>query len=125
MKKITLTPKYEEDSLQASFSKSKIDDKLIDYKECKSEKWKSIEVNDRIRYFVNNEFRSGGRVKRNAYPDYIVLANDIKNVSWCVQLKNPTLRLYVKSIKRIMKETDEMKKIYKDLKSGKIKITKT
>lgn len=124
-KKITMTPKYDQESLQASFTKKKIDEKLKDYKEMKPEKWKDIEINDRMRYFSSGTFKSGGRVKRNAYPDYIVLANDMKSLSWCVQLKDPTLKIYIKSFSKMKRESDEMKKIYKDLKDGKIKIQKT
>ena len=124
-KKITMTPKYDEKSIQASFTQNKIEEKLKDYKEIKPGKWKDIEINDRMRYISNGTFKSGGRVKRNAYPDYIVLANDMKNLSWCVQLKDPTLKLYIRSFSKIQRETDEMKKIYKDLKDGKIKIQRT
>tara|TARA_Y100000816_G_C26099052_1_gene582148 strand:+ start:1931 stop:2308 length:378 start_codon:yes stop_codon:yes gene_type:complete len=119
-KSITVGPVYKEDSIQAKFSKKTIEDKLKDYKEYKSNKWESIQPNDRVRYFTNGSFKSGGQVKQNNYPKYLVIANYNKNISWCVQYTDPTLRLFVQPISKMKKKEDEMKKIYEKFKKGEL-----
>jgi hypothetical protein len=79
---------------------------------------KSISPGDSIRYFVNNEFRYGGVVKINKYPNYLVLLNPGKNISWSLQLNNPTLIIYIKKLDKINKERKEKDKIYDLYKRG-------
>ena len=66
----------------------------------------NLQPNDLIRYSVNNEFRSGGFLKRNCWPKYLVLINYSNKASWCVQLNQPTLKLWV----RTKKVRDQAKK---------------
>lgn len=100
-----------------------IKQKLKDYQRVKDDKIESLNPGDKLRYFVNGEFRSGGVVKINKFPKYIVLLNPIKNVTWCVQLTSPSLMLYVKPLKKINKERNDMKKIYSMYKEGKLCVT--
>ena len=69
---------------------------LEGYKEVKPQYYEKIPCGSRLKYFVDKELKQGGIVKKNMYPDYIVLANYYKKVSWCVQLKEPTLRIWKK-----------------------------
>tara|TARA_Y100000816_G_C26067948_1_gene561386 strand:+ start:1016 stop:1369 length:354 start_codon:yes stop_codon:yes gene_type:complete len=108
-------------SMQSDFSKDTIKDKLKDFKKLTPDKWNTIETGDFLRYFSNGEFRSGGHVKLNSFPDYIVLINYQNKATWCVQLKSATeLILYVKTTKKIKSEKDKMKKVYELYKQGKL-----
>tara|TARA_B100001996_G_scaffold381517_1_gene371102 strand:- start:670 stop:1002 length:333 start_codon:yes stop_codon:yes gene_type:complete len=103
-----------------------IQEKLKGYKKCKSK----IEIEkfvpgDRVRYITNNEFRGGGIVKLNKYPDYVVLMNPIKNVTWCMQIKSdPTLIVYLKKADDLKKENEKMREIYEKFKKGEIVVKK-
>ena len=119
--KITSTTTFEGKSIQSTFTKEKIDEKLKDYKKITPDKWCEIKTGDFIRYFSNGSFKSGGHVKINNYPDYIVVANYFKNISWCIQLKSdPTLVIYIKTLQKINSEKEKMKKIYQMYKDGKL-----
>jgi hypothetical protein len=87
--------------------------KLINFKELKANQIKKIKVGDLIRYFSNQEFRMGGLVKFVKYPDYIVLANYSKNVTWSVQLKQPFLRLWIKTKEQMADEREQARALYK------------
>ena len=118
-KSILLAPMQNE-SIQAKFSKKVIEEKLKDYTEYKPDKWKTIKSGDRIRYFSNNSFKSGGIVKVNKFEDgkYIVVMNPINKLSWCIQCTDLTLRIFIKSCKKMSKEREDMKKIYEQYKNG-------
>ena len=87
--------------------------KLVGFKEIKGTQIKKIKVGDLIRYFSNQQFRLGGLVKFVKYPDYIVLANYSKNVTWSVQLKQPFLRLWIKTKEQMTSEREMAKALYK------------
>jgi hypothetical protein len=92
---------------------------LLDgYKEVKPTQLKNIQVGDCIRYIVDQELRKGGFVKFVKYPDYIVLVNYGKGVSWSLQLKQPSLHVWIKTKASMQKERDEMKRIYQEYKNG-------
>ena len=113
---------------QSSFSGNDIKSKLEGYKEFKKSELINVKPGDKVRYITNNEFRGGGVVKINKFPEYIVLLNVIKNVTWCMQIKSdPTLVVYVKTKAVEQKEKEkkekefcEMKKIFEMYKSGKL-----
>lgn len=93
---------------------------LKGYKEYKPVNWDKIKVGDYVRYIVDRELKKGGFVKFPSYPDYIVLTNHVRKVSWSVQLKQPGLRLWVKTREDMKAERDEMKKMYQLFKEGKL-----
>lgn len=99
---------------------SKAKEKLKGYSVVKPNQIQSIKPGDRVRYMVDGEFRGGGGVKVNKYPDYIVLINLMNNVSWCMQLKNPTLKMWVKPLEKIQKERSEKEAVYQLYKQGKL-----
>lgn len=87
--------------------------KLVGFKEIKGNQIKKIKVGDLIRYFANQEFRMGGLVKFVKYPDYIVLANYAKNITWSVQLKQPYLRLWIKTKEQLADEREQARVLYR------------
>lgn len=100
--------------------------KLEGYKELKACNIAGVKPGDKLRYFSNNTFKGGGVVKRNSYPDYIVLLNVVNNASWCLQLKDPGLsKIWIKSIEKTDEERKEKEDIYRLYKEGKlVKINK-
>ena len=97
-----------------------IEQKLEGYKRLKNNQIKSLEPGDNIRYSINGEFRGGGKVKMVKFPTYLICMNVIKNVSWSVQLKDPTIMIWVKTKTSMDAEKDEMAKVYEMYKSGKL-----
>jgi hypothetical protein len=91
---------------------------LMGYKKLSESSFKDIMPGDRIKYSVNEDLRTGGVVKINKYPKYLVLMNPIKNVTWCVQMTEPSLKIYIKTLKQIQKESKEKEKVYKLFKEG-------
>ena len=95
--------------------------KLEGYKIQPLAKTCELKPGDRIRYMKDNEFRGGGAVKVNNFPDYIVLLNVVNKASWCMQLKDPELsKIWVKPLEKIQNERDEMHKIMQLYKEGKL-----
>ena len=89
------------------------------YKIIKEKNYHTISNGDRIRYTINGEFRYGGIVTLNKFPLYIVLKN-FSNKTWCVQLKELYLTIYVKKLETILKENRENKEIIEKYKKGKL-----
>ena len=83
--------------LQKDFTKKDIKQKLEGYKEVAKKDLEFLPLGTRIRYRTNNEFRAGGVIKTNRYPDYLVLMNTMNGARWCMQIKtDPTLIVYKK-----------------------------
>tara|TARA_Y100000389_G_scaffold201059_1_gene242854 strand:+ start:3408 stop:3788 length:381 start_codon:yes stop_codon:yes gene_type:complete len=106
------------ESTQKSFTQKKIEQKLEGYTRLKNNKFKTLEPGDNIRYSINGEFRGGGRVKMVKFPEYLICMNVIKNVSWSVQLKDPTIMIWVKTKTSMDEERKEMANVYKMYKAG-------
>jgi hypothetical protein len=109
-----------EESVQKTFTEKKIEKKLEGYTRLKNSQFKTIGPGDYIRYSIDGEFRGGGMVKIVKFPDYLICMNVIKNVSWSVQLKNPTIIVWVKTKESIDAEKQEMAKVYEMYKAGKL-----
>ena len=100
-------------------------DILESFKILKPNKYDTIKVNDFIRYFIGDQLKYGGFVKFvNIQKKYIVLANYNKHLTWCVQLNNPELKLYIRSKAKMDAEKKKKNEIYKLYKEGKIKLPK-
>ena len=106
--------------LQNELSGADIQKKLEGYKLVKPGDLKKIQPGDRIRYMLNNEFRGGGAVKINRWPSYIVLINVMNKATWCMQLKEPTLKVWMKSMGEVQKEREQKEKIFQLYKEGKL-----
>lgn len=85
---------------------------LKDFKRVRADKICELKMGDLVKYSVNKELRHGGMVHKNMFPKYLVLANYQKQVTWSVQLTEPTLVLYVKTKEKIAEEKREMKQVY-------------
>lgn len=93
---------------------------LEGFHELKPSKWITLKVGDFVRYIVGREIKKGGMVKYVGYPDYLVLTNYATKVSWSVQLKQPELRIWVKTREEMQAKRDEMKRVYAMYKEGKL-----
>jgi hypothetical protein len=98
--------------------------KLEGYTECKGKDIKSLETGDRIRYEKDSEFKIGGVIKFIKPETYLVLINPINKATWSVQLKDPTLKVWMRKKKTIQKEQADMKRIYEMYKQGKLEKVK-
>ena len=70
---------------------------LEGFKEIHPRSYKKIQPGEYVRYSINNEIRKGGFVRKNSFPDYLVLINYYRKITWCVQYKQPSLKIYVKT----------------------------
>jgi hypothetical protein len=95
---------------------------LEGFHELKPSKWITLKVGDFVRYVVGREIKKGGMVKYVGYPDYLVLVNYSTKVSWSVQLKQPELRLFVKTREELREKRDEIKQVYEMYKQGKLQV---
>lgn len=100
--------------------KETIKKKLEGYSPVRPSDLCSLKPGDRVRYMVNNELRGGGAVKANRWPDYIVLLNVMNKASWCMQLKEPTLKVWCKPLERVAKEKEDAARVYALYKEGKL-----
>ena len=69
---------------------------LNGFREVKPTKYASIPLGAYVRYFKDGELKYGGFLKVMRFPDYMVLFNYNKKVSWSVQLKDPSLCVWVR-----------------------------
>jgi hypothetical protein len=90
-------------------------DILADFDKVKMNKIVNLKPGDLIKYRVDKELKHGGLLSKNMYPNYLVLANYAKHVTWCVQLTNPTLDLYVKTKETLAVERAKKNKLLKKL----------
>ena len=60
-----------------------------------------------VRYYnnVTKQFRTGGLLTKVVYPDYIILANVRKNVTWSVQIRDCTFYVHNSALERLYDET--------------------
>ena len=78
-------------------------------------------LGSRIKYITNDGlFRTGGILTKNGYPDYIVLLNPYKKISWSVNLK--TNNIFMEDIRQKQKEKAEKDNLYKLYKAGMLRM---
>ncbi|NBP00787.1 MAG: hypothetical protein EBU90_11770 [Proteobacteria bacterium] len=60
-----------------------------------------------VRYYnnVTKQFRTGGLLTKVVYPDYVILANVRKNVTWSVQIPDCTFYIHSSALERLYDET--------------------
>jgi hypothetical protein len=88
-------------------------DILTGFDKVKMNKIEKLKPGDLIKYRVDKVLKHGGLLSKNMYPNYLVLVNYAKHVTWCVQLSNPTLILYVKSKERLALDRAEKNNLWK------------
>ena len=69
---------------------------LKGFKEVKPLKYSKIPIGSYVRYFKDGSLKYGGFLKLMKFPDYMVLINFKKKVSWSVQFKDPSLCVWVR-----------------------------
>ena len=104
----------------SSKDKDVIKQKLEGYVLVKPGNLAELKPGDRVRYMVNGELRGGGAVKQNRWPNYVVLMNVINKVTWCMQLKEPSLKVWCRPLEKVNKEKADAQKIYELYKQGKL-----
>ena len=87
---------------------------------CKNEEIKQLSAGDNIKYSVEGVLKGGGILKTVVFPKFIAVKNKFKPISWCVQLNEPTLIIWVKQKKVKKKEKIEKKKIWDLYKANKL-----
>jgi len=120
-------------SRQEQMSPEEIKEKLKDYIPLKTMKEKQILTTLKpyktwVRYINQHtkQFRTGGLLLKVAYPDYIMLVNTNKKLTWSVQLKDNII--FIKDPEIIKKEESEQQreqeikdKLYNMYKHGQLK----
>lgn len=72
-------------------------------------------LGSKIKYITDEGlFRTGGILIKNGYPNYIVLLNGYKKITWSVNLKTNNIFMEdMKEKQKIQKEKDNLYKLYK------------
>jgi hypothetical protein len=119
-------------SRQDNFNRDEILQRLENYIPLKTMKEKQLltqlpNFKTWIRYYntETKQFRTGGLLMKVAFPDYIMLVNTAKNITWSVQLKNniiyvPDPKIAKQKEKENDKETAIKEKLFNLYKSGKL-----
>jgi hypothetical protein len=95
-------------------------DKLKGFKKVKQSEICNIKAGDFIKYSVDKKLRNGGLMHQNHHPKYLVLANYRIPTTWCVQLNEPSLKLYIKKKEVFDEKRKEKNEIYRKYKEGKL-----
>lgn len=70
-----------------------------------------LKPGDSIRYKSDGTFKKGGIIKL-IHEKYIVLLNPISKTTWSVQLMNPTLQLWCKSLESKKQDMNDAKEFH-------------
>jgi hypothetical protein len=115
-----------EQSRQANLTEDEIKNKLKNYKRIRNiPELKDVKASTWVKYFnINlNQFRVGGVLTNNGYPDFFILKNPYNKKSWSVQLKDNVF--FVPDSSKIEKEKAEKEELHRLYKAGMLKFTKT
>lgn len=78
-------------------------------------------LGSKIKYITDGGlFRTGGILTKNGYPDYIVLLNPYKKLTWSVNLK--TNNIFMEDLRKVQKEKAEKDNLYKLYNAGMLRI---
>ena len=119
-------------SRQDNFTRDEVLKRLENYIPLKTMKEKELltqlpNFKSWVRYYntETKQFRTGGLLMKVAYPDYIMLVNTAKNITWSVQLKNNIIYIQDPKIAK-QKEKEQSKeeaikeKLFDLYKNGKL-----
>lgn len=88
----------------------------IEYEDCDE-----LILGSRIKYINNDgEYRIGGTLIKNGFPNYIVLLSPYKKLTWSVNLKTNTI--FMEDVRKTKKEKIEKDNLYKLYKAGMVEI---
>ena len=95
--------------------------KLQNCIEIHQDNYEDLERGVWIKYITSeNKYRSGGILILNKYPEYLVLKNPYKKISWCVDLSKNYI--FMEDIKKKKEEKIEKDNLYKLYQEGFVKI---
>jgi hypothetical protein len=112
-------------SSQANLTEDEIKNKLKNYKRIRNiPELKDVKASTWVKYFnINlNQFRVGGVLTNNGYPDFFILKNPYNKKSWSVQLKDNVF--FVPDTSKIEKEKAEKDELHRLYKGGMLKFSK-
>ena len=100
---------------QINDDKDKVIAALKDYVRIPQEYCQHLVLGSKIKYISDEGlFRTGGILIKNGYPDYIVLLNGYKKITWSVNLKKNNIFMEDLRVKqKIKKEKDNLYRLYK------------
>lgn len=88
----------------------------VDYDDCDE-----LILGSKIKYITNEgNYRVGGILTKNGFPDYIVLLSPYKKITWSVDLRKNTI--FMEDVRKTKKEKIEKDNLYKLYKAGMIEI---
>ena len=99
---------------QINEDKDKVMSALKDYVRIPYEYCPHLVLGSKIKYISDEGlFRTGGILIKNGFPDYIVLLNGYKKVTWSVNLKKNNIFMEDLRVRqKIKKEKDNLYKLY-------------
>ena len=99
---------------QINADKDKVMSALKDYVRIPYEYCPHLVLGSKIKYISNEGlFRTGGILIKNGFPDYIVLLNGYKKVTWSVNLKKNNIFMEDLRVRqKVKKEKDNLYKLY-------------
>ena len=99
----------------------KIINLLKNYVKVPQELCDNLVLGSKIKYITNEGmFRYGGVLIKNGFPDYIVLLNPFKKITWSVNLKKNNI--FMEDLRKIQKEKQEKDNLYKLYNAGMLRI---
>ena len=88
----------------------------VDYEDCDE-----LILGSKIKYITENgDYRVGGFLTKNGFPDYIVLLSAYKKLTWSVDLRKNTI--FMEDVRQTKKEKIEKENLYKLYKAGMVEI---
>lgn len=99
---------------QINADKDKVMSALKDYVRIPYEYCPHLVLGSKIKYISDEGlFRTGGILIKNGFPDYIVLLNGYKKVTWSVNLKKNNIFMEDLRVRqKVKKEKDNLYKLY-------------
>lgn len=92
---------------------------LEDYNQISKEELSHLQIGSNIKYAVSNVLKGGGILKA-VHGDYFVLQNRYKPISWCVQFRHPSLKIWILDESKAKSNDKETEKIMDLFKQGKL-----
>ena len=97
--------------------KDRVLELLKDYVRIPYEFCEHLVLGAKIKYISNEGyFRTGGILTKNGFPNYIVLLNPYKKITWSVNLKKNNI--FMEDLRKVEKEKKDKDNLYKLYNAG-------
>lgn len=97
--------------------KDKVLELLKDYVRIPYDFCEHLVLGAKIKYISNEGyFRTGGILTKNGFPNYIVLLNPYKKITWSVNLKKNNI--FMEDLRKVEKEKKDKDNLYKLYNAG-------